>query len=145
MWARGPWSIARGEHISRLAQEVRSAYEKRRNLFPRGVIAPYVGEKISTKPFENPLQSIPADAPSEPKRPKPRGFAAMDPAKVSEIARKGGKAAHAAGTAHEFTPEEARVAGKKGGARSALASRHPKGTAEREAPGREFDLISLAT
>lgn len=44
-----------------------------------------------------------------------RGFAAMDPAKVSELASKGGKAAHAAGTAHRFTPEEAKAAGKKGG------------------------------
>ncbi|MND08756.1 Stress-induced bacterial acidophilic repeat motif protein [compost metagenome] len=31
------------------------------------------------------------------------------------IASKGGKAAHAKGTAHEFTSEEARAAGKKGG------------------------------
>lgn len=46
---------------------------------------------------------------------KPRGFAAMDRALVSEIARRGGKAAHAAGTAHEFTQEEARAAGRKGG------------------------------
>ncbi len=44
-----------------------------------------------------------------------RGFAAMDPSKQKEIASKGGKAAHAKGTAHEFTPDEARVAGKKGG------------------------------
>jgi uncharacterized protein len=46
---------------------------------------------------------------------KPRGFAAMDRALVAEIARKGGKAAHVAGTAHEFTPEQARDAGRKGG------------------------------
>jgi general stress protein YciG len=46
---------------------------------------------------------------------RPRGFAAMDRKLVSEIARKGGKAAHSAGTAHEFTAEEARVAGRKGG------------------------------
>jgi len=46
---------------------------------------------------------------------KPRGFAAMDRAKVSEIASKGGRAAHAAGTAHQFTSDEARAAGKKGG------------------------------
>ncbi|MBX3231042.1 MAG: hypothetical protein KIT84_36895 [Labilithrix sp.] len=39
----------------------------------------------------------------------------MDRSKVSEIASKGGKAAHAAGTAHQFTSEEARAAGKKGG------------------------------
>lgn len=46
---------------------------------------------------------------------KPRGFAAMDRAFVIEIARKGGKAAHTAGTAHEFTSDEARIAGRKGG------------------------------
>ena len=39
----------------------------------------------------------------------------MDRNLVSEIARKGGKAAHAAGTAHEFTSDEARNAGRKGG------------------------------
>ncbi|MGA9041587.1 MAG: KGG domain-containing protein [Terriglobales bacterium] len=46
---------------------------------------------------------------------RPRGFAAMDRKLVSEISRKGGKAAHSAGTAHEFTSEEAREAGRKGG------------------------------
>src|SRR5580704_7181437 len=51
----------------------------------------------------------------EEKTKRPRGFAAMDRTLVSEIARKGGKAAHSAGTAHEFTSEEARVAGRKGG------------------------------
>jgi uncharacterized protein len=44
-----------------------------------------------------------------------RGFAAMDRKLVSEIASKGGKAAHARGTAHQFTSEEAREAGRKGG------------------------------
>jgi general stress protein YciG len=44
-----------------------------------------------------------------------RGFASMDPDKQKTIASKGGKAAHAKGTAHEFTPEEAREAGRKGG------------------------------
>jgi general stress protein YciG len=44
-----------------------------------------------------------------------RGFASMDPEKQRMIASKGGKAAHAKGTAHEFTPEEAREAGRKGG------------------------------
>jgi general stress protein YciG len=55
----------------------------------------------------------PVEGEAKPKR--PRGFAAMDRKLVSEIARKGGKAAHSAGTAHEFTSEEARVAGRKGG------------------------------
>src|SRR5204863_6832587 len=44
-----------------------------------------------------------------------RGFAAMDSEKQREIASKGGRAAHAKGTAHEFTAEEAREAGRKGG------------------------------
>ncbi|MDZ8055610.1 MAG: KGG domain-containing protein [Aulosira sp. ZfuVER01] len=44
-----------------------------------------------------------------------RGFASMDEDKQREIASKGGHAAHEKGTAHEFTPEEAREAGRKGG------------------------------
>lgn len=44
-----------------------------------------------------------------------RGFAAIDPALLREIARKGGKAAHAKGIAHEFNSEEAHYAGQKGG------------------------------
>jgi general stress protein YciG len=44
-----------------------------------------------------------------------RGFASMDPNKQREIASKGGRAAHAKGTAHEFNSEEARDAGRKGG------------------------------
>ena len=40
-----------------------------------------------------------------------RGFASMDPAQQREIAAEGGRAAHAKGTAHEFTSEEARRAG----------------------------------
>ena len=44
-----------------------------------------------------------------------RGFAAMDQQRQREIASMGGKAAHESGHAHEFTSEEARVAGRKGG------------------------------
>lgn len=44
-----------------------------------------------------------------------RGFASMSPERQREIASKGGKAAHAKGTAHEWTPDEARSAGRKGG------------------------------
>ena len=44
-----------------------------------------------------------------------RGFASMDKERQRQIASKGGKAAHAKGTAHEFTSEEARRAGRKGG------------------------------
>lgn len=51
----------------------------------------------------------------DPPRPRRRGFAAMDRERVREIASKGGRAAHAAGTAHQFSSEEARIAGRKGG------------------------------
>ena len=44
-----------------------------------------------------------------------RGFASMSPEKQREIASKGGRAAHQKGTAHEWTSEEARQAGRKGG------------------------------
>jgi uncharacterized protein len=44
-----------------------------------------------------------------------RGFAAMDAEKQKEIARKGGRAAHEQGVAHEWSSQEAREAGKKGG------------------------------
>lgn len=44
-----------------------------------------------------------------------RGFASMDRAKQREIASRGGKAAHSKGTAHQWTSEEARKAGRKGG------------------------------
>lgn len=39
----------------------------------------------------------------------------MDPEQQRAIASKGGKAAHAKGTAHRFTSEEARIAGRRGG------------------------------
>jgi general stress protein YciG len=77
---------------------------------------------MNLDPNSSPPSSDPSDEPKpaettseSPKPRRPRGFAAMDRSKVSEIASKGGKAAHAAGTAHQFTSEEARAAGKKGG------------------------------
>jgi general stress protein YciG len=45
----------------------------------------------------------------------------MNPDRQREIARKGGKAAHEKGTAHQFSSEEAREAGRKGGQ---VVSRH---------------------
>lgn len=44
-----------------------------------------------------------------------RGFAAMDESRQKQIASLGGRTAHERGQAHEFTPEEARQAGRKGG------------------------------
>ena len=46
-----------------------------------------------------------------------RGFAAMDSKVQKQIASKGGRAAHEKGTAHEWTPEEAKRAGAEGGRR----------------------------
>lgn len=76
----------------------------------------------------------PPKKPEETAQPRRRrGFAAMAPALVREIARKGGKAAHAAGTAHEFASgEEARAAGRKGG----LAT-HAKRRGGQETPAPE--------
>lgn len=45
-----------------------------------------------------------------------RGFASMTPERRREIASAGGRAAHEQGTAHRWTREEAREAGRKGGA-----------------------------
>jgi general stress protein YciG len=47
-----------------------------------------------------------------------RGFASMDPQKQREIASEGGRAAHRQGVAHEWSSEEAREAGRKGGQNS---------------------------
>lgn len=49
------------------------------------------------------------------KRRERSGFAGMDREKQREIARRGGRAAHQKGTAHEFSADEARAAGRKGG------------------------------
>ena len=51
----------------------------------------------------------------------------MDRAKQREIASKGGKAAHQKGTAHEWTSEEARDAGRKGGIASHRRRRETTG------------------
>ncbi len=63
------------------------------------------------KPAEEATVAPAAEAPKK----KRRGFAAMDPEKVKAIASRGGVAVHARGTAHRFTAEEAREAGRKGG------------------------------
>jgi general stress protein YciG len=62
-----------------------------------------------------------------------RGFASMDRAKQREIASKGGKAAHQKGTAHEWTSEEARDAGRKGGIASHQRRREQMGGSSSEA------------
>ena len=61
------------------------------------------------------MNETPRTENNPPARKERRGFASMSPEKQREIASKGGRAAHAKGTAHEWTSEEARVAGRKGG------------------------------
>lgn len=53
-----------------------------------------------------------------------RGFASMDPERQRQIASQGGRAAHQKGTAHEFSSEEARAAGRKGGQAVSRDRRH---------------------
>jgi general stress protein YciG len=67
-----------------------------------------------------------------------RGFGSMDGQKQREIASKGGQAAHAKGAAHEFTPQEARIAGSKGGrAAHEKGSAHEFSSEEARAAGRK--------
>lgn len=50
------------------------------------------------------------------KEERKRGFASLSPERRREVARQGGRTAHANGTAHQWTSEEARQAGRKGAA-----------------------------
>ena len=67
----------------------------------------------------------------------------MDAHRQREIARKGGRAAHEKGKAHEFTSDEARAAGRKGGEKVSLNRRHMaeigrrggRSSAQRRRPG----------
>jgi general stress protein YciG len=67
------------------------------------------------------MQQTQAQPPSSTRN---RGFASMNSDRQKEIARKGGKAAHEKGTAHEFTSDEARAAGRKGGERVSADRSH---------------------
>jgi uncharacterized protein len=78
----------------------------------RAVFGPQSPQDSDLAPDRSPF---PVGGHEETRPKRGRGFAVMDHALVSEIARKGGRAAHSAGTAHEFTREEARIAGRKGG------------------------------
>lgn len=74
-----------------------------------------------------PKGTEPGDTLSEPLpsgKPK-RGFAMLGPELVREIARRGGIAAHRVGTAHEFSSDEARAAGRKGGLASRSSAMRP--------------------
>jgi general stress protein YciG len=67
------------------------------------------------EPKTNDTKDLPPNAQAAEPKPPRSGFAAMDRAAVRAIARKGGTVAHQRGTAHRFTSEEARDAGRKGG------------------------------
>jgi general stress protein YciG len=66
-----------------------------------------------------------------------RGFASMNSARQRQIARMGGKAAHEQGTAHKWTSEEARAAGRKGGVASHRARRRLQQQEQQEGEGDE--------
>jgi hypothetical protein len=72
---------------------------------------------------------------------KRRGFASMTTEKQREIASKGGRAAHIKGTAHEWTPDEARSAGRKG----AHATRNGRSQPAEAGPGKEPDQVTRDT
>lgn len=76
-----------------------------------------------------------------------RGFASMDRSKQREIASKGGKAAHAKGTAHEFDSSEAREAGRKGGVAVSRNREHMAAIGRRggEARGQSRSRVSGQT
>jgi general stress protein YciG len=100
------------------------------------------GQKARAGDFENEARTdqdldLVPDCPPERVEAPPkarRGFAAIDRKRLSEIASQGGKAAHAAGTAHKFTGEEARVAGRKGG-RTTHANRRERLNQGQDVPG----------
>ncbi|MGE0172614.1 MAG: KGG domain-containing protein [Oligoflexales bacterium] len=84
---------------------------------------------------------------------KGRGFASMDPEEQRRIASKGGKAAHRSGNAHEFTSEEARAAGRKGGLaskgerklRANIAANRPEEIAKNEREPEDLDREQTAS
>lgn len=70
-----------------------------------------------------------SESPSAPKKSR-RGFAAMDPQRQREIARQGGQVAHRLGVAHQWSSDEAREAGRKGGQNSRAGGRKRGGSPE---------------
>jgi general stress protein YciG len=86
---------------------------------PEPETSPYVVQRRATLPFPGGTTehrtSTRGDAVTTGVQKERRGFASMSREKQREIASKGGRAAHQKGTAHEWTSEEARSAGRKGG------------------------------
>jgi general stress protein YciG len=67
----------------------------------------------------------------------------MDRAKQREIASKGGKAAHQKGTAHEWTSEEARDAGRKGGIASHRRRREQQGGSSEAGESNDGRVVAM--
>ncbi|QIX62909.1 general stress protein [Hymenobacter lutimineralis] len=63
----------------------------------------------------------------ETKKTSLRGFASMDPEMQRRIASEGGRASHLSGRGHQWTSEEARAAGRKGGQASRTQTNEEKG------------------
>jgi general stress protein YciG len=74
----------------------------------------FTQQNIEATGQQNAEALVPPTTPSKPAKQR-RGFAMLDATRRQEIARKGGKLAHALGRAHQFTHDEARIAGRKGG------------------------------
>ncbi len=73
----------------------------------------------------------------------------MDPARQREIASKGGRAAHEKGTAHEWSSDEAREAGRKGGVtvsrdRAHMAAIGREGGESRSAAARQARMVRMS-
>lgn len=69
----------------------------------------------TNEPANQPTTEHTTESPSEPVQKKRRGFSVMSAEKQREIASKGGKASHEKGTGHQWSSEEAAIAGRKGG------------------------------
>lgn len=70
-----------------------------------------------------------------------RGFASMSPERMRQVCSLGGKAAHALGKAHKFTPEEASAAAKAGHSRGTA---HEFNREEARIAGRKGGLVRAA-
>ncbi len=75
---------------------------------------------------------------------KRRGFGSMDPAKHRAIASRGGKSAHAQGKAHQYTSEEARLAGLKGGLKVSADKEHMAEIGRKGGQSRALNVANAA-
>jgi uncharacterized protein len=86
----------------------------------------------TTQEYDVPTRNQNPRNPGDGVQNKGRGFAGMDADQQRQIASAGGRAAHASGHAHEFTSEEARSAGRKGGEARSQRSRNGSSDTDRD-------------